>query len=259
VVCATAAALGSASRQWQRGQRRDLGSGVVPFTAAMVGWDLGYYANHRLMHEVRALWAVHVPHHSSEHYNLSTALRQPVAHALGVWLPYGLMSRFGIRPRLIETARALNLIYQYWIHTDTIRSLGPAESVLNTPSLHRVHHGSNGRYLDRNHGGILIVWDRLFGTYQPERDDDPVVYGLTENLGTYSLLSVIGREYRAMARDIARSRTWRDRLGFVLRSPRWGYARRAELDVLDAAESADAAADRRLVGASAIDTTSRPA
>ncbi|MFM7252332.1 MAG: sterol desaturase family protein [Ilumatobacteraceae bacterium] len=260
VVCATAAALGSATRHWQRGQRRDLGSGVVPFTAAMVGWDLGYYANHRLMHEVRALWAVHVPHHSSEHYNLSTALRQPVTHALGVWLPYGLMSRVGIRPRLIETARALNLIYQYWIHTDTIRSLGRAEAVLNTPSHHRVHHGSNGRYLDRNHGGILIVWDRLFGTYQPERADDPVVYGLTENLGTYNLLSVIGHEYRAIARDIARSRTWRDRLGFVLRSPRWGYARRAELDAADAAAvDADVDADRRLVGASAIDTTSRPA
>ncbi|MFZ9627944.1 MAG: sterol desaturase family protein [Ilumatobacteraceae bacterium] len=254
VVCGTAAALGSATRHWRRGQHRDLGGGPLPFGLAMVGWDLGYYLNHRLMHEVRALWAVHVPHHSSEHYNLSTALRQPVAGALGVWVPYGVMARAGIRPRLIETARALNLIYQYWIHTDTIRSLGRAEEVLNTPSHHRVHHGSNRPYLDRNHGGILIVWDRLLGTFQRELESEPVTYGLTENIGSYSLLTVSGHEYRSMLHDVARSRTWRDRLGFVLRSPGWGYARRAELDARGDGRDPvrDVARD-----ASVIDTTVR--
>jgi len=231
VLAATSAALGSTQRAWLRGSSRDLGTGVVPWTAAMLWWDFAYYWNHRAQHEVRGMWAIHVPHHSSEHYNLSTALRQPVAGAFGVWVPYGLVSRFGVRPALVETSRALNLIYQYWIHTDTIRTLGPAEEVLNTPSHHRVHHGSNRRYLDRNHAGIFILWDRLFGTFQREEPvDDPVVYGLTRNIDTHHLWRVSTHEYRDMFRDVARSTNWRDRLGFVLRGPGWAYRRRAELD-----------------------------
>lgn len=230
VLTATTAALTSSKRMWAKGQRRDLGTGIVPWTAAMVWWDLAYYWNHRFQHEVRAMWAIHVPHHSSEHYNLSTALRQPVAGAFGVWVPYGLVSRFGVRPSLVETSRALNLIYQYWIHTDTIRSLGAGEEVLNTPSHHRVHHGSNRQYLDRNHAGILIIWDRMFGTFRREQPaDDPVVYGLTRNIGTYNLWKISTHEYREMFRDVARSTNWRDRLGFVLRGPGWAYQRRSEL------------------------------
>ena len=236
VLAGTTAAMGSAKRAWLRGRTRDLGTGVVPWTAAMLWWDFAYYWNHRLQHDVRGMWAIHVPHHSSEHYNLSTALRQPVAGAFGVWVPYGLVCRLGVRPALVETSRALNLIYQYWIHTDTIRTLGPAEEVLNTPSHHRVHHGSNRRYLDRNHAGILIIWDRLFGTFQREEPEvDPVVYGLTRNINTYNLWRVSTHEYREMFRDIARSTNWRDRLGFVLRGPGWAYRRRAELDAIDVA------------------------
>ena len=240
-LTATTTWLGSGKRHWAKGRHRDLGSGVVGWTAAMVGWDLVYYWNHRLMHEVRAMWAIHVPHHSSEHYNLSTALRQPVAGAFGVWVPYGAMSRFGVRPNLIETSRALNLIYQYWIHTDTVRTIGSAEQVLNTPSHHRVHHGSNKRYLDRNHGGILIIWDRLFRSFQRELpDDDPVVYGLTRNIRSHNPWTVSTHEYRDMFRDVARSTNWRDRLGFVLRGPGWAYARRDELDdVIDGGDGAD--------------------
>jgi len=235
VLTATTAALTSSKRLWAKGQRHDLGTGLVPWAAAMVWWDLAYYWNHRFQHEVRAMWAIHVPHHSSEHYNLSTALRQPVAGAIGVWVPYGLVSRFGVRPALVETSRAINLIYQYWIHTDTIRSLGPAEEVLNTPSHHRVHHGSNRRYLDRNHAGIFIIWDRLFGTFRREESaTDPVVYGLTRNIHTYNLWKVSTHEYCDMFRDVARSTNWRDRLGFVLRGPGWAYARREELGLDDA-------------------------
>lgn len=235
VAAATAAFVTSPARMWRRGRGRDLGTGVVPWTIAMIGWDLGYYWNHRLMHQVRALWAIHVPHHSSEHYNLSTALRQPVASALGVWVPYTVMTRFGVRQRLVETSRALNLIYQYWVHTELVDRLGPAEAVLSTPSHHRVHHGSNRRYLDRNHGGILIVWDRLFGTFQPELDDEPAVYGLTRNVGSHDLWTVSTHEYRDMLRDVARATSWRDRLGFVLRGPGWARHRRAELDAVAAA------------------------
>jgi sterol desaturase/sphingolipid hydroxylase (fatty acid hydroxylase superfamily) len=234
VLTATCATLTSTTRAWKKGRSHDLGNGAVPWTLGMVWWDLAYYWNHRFQHEIRAMWAIHVPHHSSERYNLSTALRQPVAGAFGVWVPYGAVARIGVRPSIIETSRALNLIYQYWIHTDTIRSLGPAEEVLNTPSHHRVHHGSNRRYIDRNHAGILIVWDRLFGTFSREEpDEDPVIYGLTKNIDTFDLWKVSTHEYRAMFRDVARSTNWRDRLGFVLRGPGWAYRRRDELDALD--------------------------
>ena len=216
----------SPARMWEEGVRHDRGSGVLAWLAAIVGWDFIYYWNHRLMHEVRGLWAIHVVHHSSERYNLSTALRQPVADALGVFVPYGAMARVGIRPALIAQARGLNLLYQYWIHTDVIRSIGAGEEVLNTPSHHRVHHGSNGPYLDRNHGSILIVWDRLFGTFR--REEEPVVYGLTKNIDTYNPMRIIDHEYVDIARDIARCTTWHDRLSFVLRGPGWAYRRHAE-------------------------------
>jgi len=219
--------LSSTKRQWAKGQHRDLGTGVRAWTLAMVGWDLAYYCNHRLQHEVRAMWAIHVVHHSSEHYNLSTALRQPVS-AFGAFVPYSWLARLGVRPALIEHSRAINLIYQYWIHTDTIRSLGASEAVLNTPSHHRVHHGSNRRYLDRNHAGILIVWDRLFGTFQPELADDPVVYGLTKNIHTFNPLRVITHEYRDMFADVASAENWHDRVSYVLRGPGWAYRKRDE-------------------------------
>jgi sterol desaturase/sphingolipid hydroxylase (fatty acid hydroxylase superfamily) len=243
VLTATSATLTSTTRAWKKGRTLDLGNGVLPWTIGMVWWDLAYYWNHRFQHEIRSMWAIHVPHHSSERYNLSTALRQPVAGAFGVWVPYGAVARIGVRPSIIETSRALNLIYQYWIHTDTIRSLGAGEAVLNTPSHHRVHHGSNKRYIDRNHAGILIVWDRLFGTFSREEPDaEPVVYGLTKNINTFNLWKVSTHEYRDMFRDVARSTNWRDRLGFVLRSPGWAYRRRDELDALEARAGQDALA-----------------
>ena len=222
-------ALSTLTPQWfwdRRRKGRDLGSGVVSLGAAILAWDFIYYWNHRIMHEARYMWAVHVVHHSSEHYNLSTALRQPVAYAFGTFLPQGVVCWFGIPPGTQMVANGLNLLYQYWIHTDTIRSLGPGEAVLNTPSHHRVHHGSNQRYLDRNHGSILIVWDRLFGTFQ--REDEPVVYGLTKNIDTYNPVRIASHEFADIVRDVAHSTTWHDRLSFVLRGPGWAYRRHAE-------------------------------
>jgi sterol desaturase/sphingolipid hydroxylase (fatty acid hydroxylase superfamily) len=245
VLTATSATLTSTTRAWRKGRRLDLGNGVVPWTAAMLWWDFAYYWNHRFQHEIRAMWAIHVVHHSSERYNLSTALRQPVAGAFGMWVPYGAVARLGVRPAIIETSRALNLIYQYWIHTDTIRTLGPAEEVLNTPSHHRVHHGSNRRYIDRNHAGILILWDRMFGTFSREApDEEPVVYGLTKNIHSFNLWTVSTHEYLDMFTDVARSTNWRDRLGFVARGPGWAYRRRDELDAQDALAIGAAAAAR---------------
>lgn len=201
------------------------GRWAVPL--AVLGWDAIYYWNHRLSHQVRWLWAVHVVHHSSEHYNLSTALRQPVAEGITMAVPYGLLALFGLPSRAIEDARALNLIYQFWIHTEAVRSIGWLEKVLNTPSHHRAHHGSQRQYLDINHGSILILWDKLFGTFEPE--DERVRYGLTTNIDSFNLGTIATHELQSIARDIAAAPTWGDRAGFLLRGPGWAYVCRAEL------------------------------
>jgi sterol desaturase/sphingolipid hydroxylase (fatty acid hydroxylase superfamily) len=167
---------------------------------------------------------MHVVHHSSEHYNLSTALRQPVADALVVTIPYSALALLGFRPEVIETARGVNLLYQFWVHTDVIESLGKAEKVMNSPSLHRVHHGANRQYLDRNHAGIFIIWDRLFGTHQLEEEE--VVYGLTTNIESYNPVTIATHEFADILGDVAGATTWSDRLGYVLRGPGWAYARR---------------------------------
>ncbi len=213
-------------RFWRRRLVGDLGRGPVPVVLAVLGWDFIYYWNHRFMHESRFMWADHVVHHSSERYNLSTALRQPVADALGTFAPYGLLCLFGISPDLVLTARGVNLLYQFWIHTETIGRLGPPESVLNTPSHHRVHHGSSRQYLDRNHGSILIVWDRLFGTFEPE--GERVVYGLTTNIGTFDPVRIVGHEYVDIVRDVAASTSWGERLSYVLRGPGWATRHRQQ-------------------------------
>jgi len=218
-----------ATRLFRRRVLPDWGEGPLAAAAAILGWDFIYYWNHRIMHEFRYLWAIHVVHHSSEHYNLSTALRQPVADSLGTFVPYGMLSLLGIRPSMIEQARGVNLIYQFWIHTEVITSIGPLEKVLNTPSHHRAHHGANRQYLDRNHGSILIVWDKLFGTFEAE--DEPVVYGLTKNIETFNPVGIATHEYVDMAHDVARADNWSDRLGFVLRGPGWATRRRQELEL----------------------------
>ena len=224
----TWAAMTSGQRLFAR-SALDLGRGPWALAAAILGWDFIYYWNHRFSHESRWLWAMHVVHHSSERYNLSTALRQPVAEGVTMTVPYGLLALIGVRPSVIESARALNLIYQFWIHTEAIRSIGWFEKVLNTPSHHRVHHGSNRQYLDVNHGSILIVWDKLFGTFEPEVERP--VYGLTRNIDTFDPRTIATHEWRSIAADVAGSTTWRDRFGFLLRGPGWAYDRRAELAV----------------------------
>ena len=221
-ITSTLASRATANRMWNRRVVRDLGTGPAAVAAATLGWDFIYYWNHRFMHESRYMWAIHVVHHSSERYNLSTALRQPVADAVGTFVPYSLLALLGLQPELIAQARGFNLLYQYWIHTDAIRRLGPFERLFNTPSHHRVHHGSNQQYIDRNHGSIFIIWDRLFGTF--EREADPVVYGLTKNLDTFNPGRVAGHEHFEMLRDVARSSTWRDRLSYVFRGPGWAYS-----------------------------------
>lgn len=181
--------------------------------------DYCYYWFHRVHHEVRFFWGAHVNHHSSVHYNLSTALRQswttPITGPI-FWAPLALV---GFPPALILVAQAISLLYQYWLHTELIPKLGPFEWVFNTPSHHRVHHGRNPEYLDRNYAGILIIWDRLFGTFEPERA--PVDYGLTKNIETYNPLKIAFHEFIAMFRDAWRAKGIGNRLGYLLRPPGW--------------------------------------
>jgi sterol desaturase/sphingolipid hydroxylase (fatty acid hydroxylase superfamily) len=181
--------------------------------------DLAYYWFHRVSHESRLFWASHVVHHSSQHYNLSTALRQtwvPMTY-VPFWLPLPLL---GFEPWMILLAQSWSLIYQFGLHTEKVRKLPRwVEAVFNTPSHHRVHHGSNDVYLDRNYGGILIIWDRLFGTYVPE--GERVRYGLTKNLETHHPVHVAFHEYADLWRDVRAARSWRARWGLLLRGPGW--------------------------------------
>ena len=187
----------------------------------LVAEDFCYYWFHRSHHEVRLLWAAHVNHHSSQHYNLSTALRQALLTPLTgpiFWAPLALV---GYPPWMILTAQAWSLLYQFWLHTESIRTLGPLEHVLNTPSHHRVHHGKNVRYLDRNHGGIFIIWDRLFGTFEPERER--VVYGLTKDIRTFNLIRIGFHELAAITADVRRAPTLRAKLGYIFAPPGWSH------------------------------------
>lgn len=197
----------------------DVGHGALAWAVALVGWDFAYYWHHRLEHECRMFWASHVNHHSSRCFNLSTALRQP-------WTPVTMLVFFpplavvGVPPWMIMVSGGINLIYQFWIHTEVIGKLPRwVEAVFNTPSHHRVHHGTNTEYLDKNYAGVLIVWDRLFGTFTEERAR--VVYGLTKNITTYNPFVIAFHEYAAIFRDVRAARSWRDRLGIVWHGPGW--------------------------------------
>jgi sterol desaturase/sphingolipid hydroxylase (fatty acid hydroxylase superfamily) len=219
VNLAIAGAVGSLGKAVFTRRVLNLQASKWSLPVAMVAWDFLYYWNHRWMHEVRLFWANHVTHHSSERYNLSTALRQPWSGYLMSWvfLP---MPFVGLPARHIAKAGQLNLLYQYWIHTEAIDKLpAPFEAMLNTASHHRVHHGSNPQYLDKNYGGILIVWDKLFGTFEPEVRR--VKYGLTKNVKTFNPVRIGYHEFVDIARDVRAARGWRDKLGFVFRRPGW--------------------------------------
>ncbi|MFL0672277.1 MAG: sterol desaturase family protein [Erythrobacter sp.] len=186
--------------------------------------DLKYYWVHRAGHRIRWMWAAHVNHHSSQHYNLSTALRQtwtgPITFGFLFAVPLVLL---GFHPVMIAICGGFNLIYQFWIHTEAIGRMPRwFEAVMNTPSHHRVHHATNPRYLDRNYAGVFIVWDKLFGTFTPEVDDEPIRYGIVKQLGSFNLLWAVFHEWIGMITDIARA-PWRHKLSYLLREPGWSH------------------------------------
>jgi len=183
--------------------------------------DCCYYWFHRIHHEVRLLWAAHVNHHSSQHYNLSTALRQPLLTPItGPWF-WAILPLVGFPPWMVLTAQAWSLLYQFWLHTEAIDRLGPLEWFMNTPSHHRVHHGKNVPYLDKNHGGIFIIWDRLFGTFADEREH--VIYGLTKDIDTFNPLRIGFHEFAAIGRDVRRAPSIGAKLGYMLAPPGWSH------------------------------------
>jgi sterol desaturase/sphingolipid hydroxylase (fatty acid hydroxylase superfamily) len=197
-------------------------AGVLGFTLLLFAEDLCYYFSHRTNHMVRLFWAAHVNHHSSERYHLATALRQSWTQPYLMWIFWLPLPLLGFRAEWILVQQSLSLIYQFFIHTQEVGKLGPLEWVMNTPSHHRVHHAVNLRYLDRNHGGIFIIWDRLFGTFAQEREDDPPVYGITRNIGTYDLLHIAFHEWRALLADVKRAPTLKTKLAYVFLPP--GYS-----------------------------------
>ncbi len=188
--------------------------------------DLRYYWSHRISHRSRWFWASHVVHHSSQHYNLSTALRQPWGGELsGLVMLQAPLTLLGFHPVLLAFAGSLNLVYQFWIHTEAVGRLPRwIEAVFNTPSHHRAHHARNPRYLDSNYAGTLIVWDRLFGTFVPEDAADPPNYGLVKNIGTHNPLRVATHEYVGILQDVRRpGLTWSQRWRYVFSEPGWSH------------------------------------
>ncbi|MES2443573.1 MAG: sterol desaturase family protein [Pseudomonadota bacterium] len=203
----------------------DIGFQWYWFVAAFVVDDLLYYAFHRSAHRVRWFWASHVIHHSSQHYNLSTALRQTWTGFFSLNFLFRLPLFFiGFPVEMVFFVGGVNLIYQFWIHTEVIARMPRwFEAVMNTPSHHRVHHATNARYLDKNYAGVFIVWDKMFGTFTPERDDDRPRYGIVKDLGSFNLLWAATHEWIGIARDVWQAPTLRAKWNYMVKPPGWSH------------------------------------
>jgi len=200
----------------------------VPWRLPVTGWsfllallaaDFTYYWMHRWEHEIRILWAYHSVHHSSPEFNLSTSLRLGWVEGLIEWIFFVPMILLGFGAAQTIVALLVVVVYQTWIHTERVGKLGPLDRIFNTPSVHRVHHGSNPKYIDKNYGGILIVWDRLFGTYQAE--EEPVKFGITTPVGSINPVVINFQEVGRIIRDVARSGRLSHALGYVFGRPGW--------------------------------------
>ena len=201
---------------------------LIPYEIPMTWWtwglgllaaDFTYYWMHRLEHEHRILWASHSVHHSSEDYNLSVSLRLSIIEGVFEWIFLIPMILAGFNP--FQTVICLIFVVQYqtWIHTEKIGKLGWLDKVFNTPSVHRVHHGSNRKYLDKNYGGVLIIWDRIFGTYKAE--EEPVKFGLTRNIKTNNPIKINFIEYKNIWQEVKRCRTFKDKWKIIFGNLIW--------------------------------------
>ncbi|MEP3225893.1 MAG: sterol desaturase family protein [Parasphingorhabdus sp.] len=186
--------------------------------------DFAYYWFHRTAHRVRWFWAAHVIHHSSQHYNLTTALRQTWTGFFALSFLFRMPLFFlGFPPALIFFLAGINLVYQYWIHTEAIDRMPRwFEAVMNTPSHHRVHHATNPRYLDRNYAGVFIVWDKIFGTFEPETEAETIEYGIIKNLNSYNVLWAAFHEWIGIFKDLW-SAPWRYKINYLIKPPGWSH------------------------------------
>lgn len=204
----------------------DIGIHWWLFIVAFILDDMRYYWSHRIMHRMRWGWASHVNHHSSQHYNLSTALRQSwTGEFTGLFVLSVPLVLAGIHPAVLAFVYGFNLVYQFWIHTETIGKMWrPIELIFNTPSHHRVHHGTNARYLDANYAGVLIIWDRMFGTFVEELEEDAPRYGIVHNVATFNPLRVAFHEWVGIFKDaILPGLTLRQRLLYLFAPPGWSH------------------------------------
>lgn len=202
--------------------------GLTLWLAALLAFDFCYYWAHRCSHEISILWAQHAVHHQSEDYNLSTALRQTSSGFIFGWIFYVPLFLLGMPFEVFLTVNALDLIYQFWVHTQQVGRLGWVDRVLVTPSNHRVHHAQNEIYIDKNYGGILILWDRLFGTFQDELHNEPVVFGIRKPLASWNPLWANLQVYSYLWFDAVRTAHWKDKLGVWFRRTGWRPADVAE-------------------------------
>lgn len=185
--------------------------------------DFSYYWFHRSSHHIRFFWASHVVHHSSQRYNLAAALRQTwTGNFTGAFIFWLWMPLVGFHPLTVLLMQQVSLIYQFWIHTEAIKKMPRwVEYIFNTPSHHRVHHATNLQYLDKNHAGILIIWDRFFGTFIPE--DDRPVYGLTKNVNTFHPVKIAFHEWKNLSRDISKGKSLQNAIKYLLNPPGWSH------------------------------------
>ena len=199
------------------------------------GVDFFYYWFHRMSHQVNALWAAHIVHHQSEEYNLTVALRQSWFQGGFSWVFYLPLAFVGFDPIMFLTVSSFNTLYQFWIHTRTIKSMGVLEHVLNTPSHHRVHHGSNPKYIDKNHAGTLIIWDKMFGTFQKEEEE--VYYGITSPLNSWNPVWANVHYWQELVQTAKRSDRLSDKINVFIKPPGWfpeklgGFQSAPEIDV----------------------------
>lgn len=200
----------------------ELGTGPLVFVLCFFLEDMTYYWFHRFGHEIRYFWASHIIHHSSQYYNLSTALRQTwtgnLAGGFIFWLP---MAWLGIHPAIIFLFSGISLVYQFWIHTEAIDKMGWFEWFFNTPSHHRVHHATNPKYLDKNYAGVLIIWDRMFGTFIDEDKTEKPDYGIVSNLGTFNPVRIAFHEWQGILKDLLQAKSPKAMLGYLFGPPGW--------------------------------------
>ena len=208
----------SAADGWHLFDLPDKGFGIWLF--ALVAYDFSYYWFHRVSHEVNLFWAAHVVHHQSEDYNLGTALRQSGSGLFGFifYLPW---LYIGIPPEILFASGAINLVYQFWVHTEHVPKLGPLEYLFVTASNHRVHHAQNNIYIDRNYGGIFIIWDRMFGSFQEELANEPCIYGIRKPLKSYNPFWANVHVYWSVLLDCWHASRWQDKIKIWFREPGW--------------------------------------